>query len=271
MSQKRNNNQKYTMKKIVTIVVALIALMTGAISTGQFQHVVHEMNLPVGNLFSEEVAQQSVSYDHLLESIPEFSGTPYVEVNNNIPMFTDKDKKRTDPFETYSNLDSLGRCGVAYANICEELMPEDDRGDISNVKPSGWIQKKYKINGKEVFLYNRSHLIAYSLAGENDNERNLITGTDYMNHDGMIPFETTVRDYINDNPSKHVLYRVTPVFEGNDLVAKGVLMEAWSVESNGYDVQFCVFCYNVQPSNTKGTNYKLIDIDYATGKSRKPR
>lgn len=187
-------------------------------------------------------------------SIPEFRGTPYIEVNGDIPFFSDFDKKRTDAFEIYSDLDCLGRCGVAYANICEEIMPTEKRdNDLSSVTPSGWHQKQY--NGE--MLYNRSHLIAYQLAGENANEKNLITGTRYFNAVGMTQFEHTVADYIDDNPSNHVLYRVTPIYgEATDLVARGVLMEAWSVEDNGYGCQFCVFVYNVQAG---------VEIDYATG------
>ena len=159
-------------------------------------------------------------------------------------------------FETYSDLDELGRCGVAYANICKELMPTEERGAIGMVKPTGWHTVKYdNVEGK--YLYNRCHLIGYQLAGENANEKNLITGTRYLNVTGMLKFEDQVADYVKAT-DHHVLYRVTPVFEEDNLVATGVEMEAYSVEDKGKGVSFHVFVYNVQPG---------IDIDYATGES----
>ncbi len=196
-------------------------------------------------------------YSNWFDSIPEYRGTPYIEVNHNIPFFTDEDKKNTDAFETYSDLDNLGRCGAAYANICEELMPIEDREELlSSVTPSGWQQNQY--DGES--LLNRCHLIGFQLAGENANEKNLIAGTGYFNVDGMLPFENTVADYIEENPDNHVLYRVTPMYQNeSDLMACGVLMEAWSVEDNGYGCQFCVYVYNVQPG---------IEIDYTTGDNR---
>ncbi|NLG04646.1 MAG: hypothetical protein GX567_12585 [Clostridia bacterium] len=189
-----------------------------------------------------------------LSDVPEYSGKPYVEVNNNIPYFTEFP---ADSFELYSPLDSLGRCGVAYANISVDLMPTEKRGEIGSVKPSGWHTANYKGIIEDIYLYNRCHLIGYQLAGENANERNLITGTRYMNIEGMEPFESKVANYVQSY-NAHVLYRVTPVFEGNNLVANGVLMEAYSLEDNGSGIQFCIFCYNVQPN---------IGIDYATGDS----
>ncbi|MCD8301220.1 MAG: DNA/RNA non-specific endonuclease [Clostridiales bacterium] len=190
------------------------------------------------------------------DDIPDYDSSPYVVVNDNIPFFTEDDLT-TEPFETYSKLDSLGRCGVAYANICQEIMPTEKRGDIGSVKPTGWHTVKYDcVDGK--YLYNRCHLIAYELAGENANNKNLITGTRYFNVQGMLPFENLVADYVKES-NHHVLYRVTPIFDGDNLVADGVLMEAESVEDEGRDVEFCVFCYNVEPG---------IDIDYATGDSR---
>lgn len=195
-----------------------------------------------------------------LENIPEYSGNPYVQINNNIPDFKESEYT-TNAFETYSNLDNLGRCGVAYANICKEIMPPKDaeRESISKIKPSGWQTSKYDeiVDGK--YLYNRCHLIGYQLAGENANEKNLITGTRYMNVNGMLPFENLVATYIGKNNNNHVLYRVTPIFEGNNLVASGVQMEAYSVEDNGKGVCFNVYVYNVQPG---------ITIDYSTGKSK---
>ena len=180
---------------------------------------------------------------------------PYVEINNNKPFFKEP---TSEVFENYSELDSLGRCGIAYANICKELQPTEKRGSIGMVKPSGWKTSNYNdhpglIDGN--YLYNRCHLIGFQLAGENANEKNLITGTRYSNVTGMLPFENMVDDYIEKNPNNHVMYRVTPMYNGNDLVAQGVLMEAYSVEDNG-KLQFCVWCYNVQPD---------ISIDYATG------
>lgn len=188
-----------------------------------------------------------------LSQVPAYSGEPYVVVNNNIPFFKDSDLT-TEAFEKYSDLDSLGRCGAAYANVCQEIMPTEKRGAIGMVKPTGWQTVKYDwVDGK--YLYNRCHLIGYQLSGENANEKNLITGTRYLNVDGMLPFENLVADYVHET-DHHVLYRVTPVFENSNLVASGVLMEAQSVEED--DVLFCVYCYNVQPK---------VTIDYATGES----
>lgn len=188
-----------------------------------------------------------------LREIPAYSGTPYTEVNGNQPYFTEEELT-TQSFETYSELDSLGRCGVAYANVGQDLMPTEPRGEIGAVKPSGWHLVKYdNVDGK--YLYNRCHLIAYMLAAENANPQNLITGTRYLNVQGMLPFETKVCDYVK-NTGNHVLYRVTPIFDGDNLLADGVLMEAYSVEDAGEGICFCVFAYNVQPG---------IGIDYATG------
>lgn len=193
-----------------------------------------------------------------IDQVGAYSGNPYIAINNNVPYFTDSEMTRTDAFETYSNLDSLGRCGVAYANICNELMPTEERGEIGSIKPSGWHTANYHeyIDGN--YLYNRCHLIGYQLSGENANEKNLITGTRYLNVQGMLPFENEVSDYV-ESTGNHVLYRVTPIFEGNNLVAAGVLMEAYSVEDQGKGIMFNVYCYNVQPG---------IVIDYATGDSQ---
>lgn len=189
------------------------------------------------------------------ETIPEYSGNPYVELNGNLPYFTDEELSTT-AFELYSELDSLGRCGAGYANICKEIMPTEERGSIGMVKPTGWHTVKYDCIADR-YLYNRCHLIGYQLAGENANEKNLITGTRYLNVDGMLPFENEVADYVNDTDN-HVLYRVTPVFSGDNLLASGVIIEAKSVEDNGAGVQFNVYCYNVQPG---------ISIDYIDGQS----
>lgn len=189
--------------------------------------------------------------------IPGYSGEAYVEIHQNQPFFVE-DEFTTEPFEVYSELDVLGRCSVAYANICQELMPTEERGAIGKVRPSGWHTVKYPGVIKDLYLYNRCHLIGFQLAGENANERNLITGTRYLNIEGMLPFENQVADYVNAT-NHHVLYRVTPIFTGSNLVADGVLMEAYSVEDDGEGVSFCVFVYNVQPG---------IEIDYRTGESR---
>ena len=187
--------------------------------------------------------------------VPAYSGEPYTAVNNNEPYFI-SDNLTTEAFENYSELDALGRCGVAYANVCLETMPTEKRGSISEVKPTGWHSVKYdNVDGKS--LYNRCHLIGYQLTAESANQQNLITGTRYLNVDGMLPFENMVADYVKETDN-HVLYRVTPIFTGDNLVADGVLMEGYSVEDEGDGICFCVYAYNVQPG---------ITIDYATGDS----
>lgn len=195
----------------------------------------------------------AVSTDSLV--IPDYSGNPYVAINDNVPFFTDSDMT-TDSYEFYSELDELGRCGVTYACVGQDIMPTEERGSIGQVKPTGWHTVKYDcVDGK--YLYNRCHLLGYQLTGENANTRNLITGTRYLNVTGMLPFENMVADYVKET-NNHVMYRVTPIFEGTNLVADGVLMEAKSVEDNGDGVLYNVFCYNVQPG---------VVIDYATGES----
>ena len=191
-----------------------------------------------------------------LEEIPKFLGIPYVEINGNIPYFTEDDYVYNS-FEKYGALDLLGRCTVATANIGRDIMPTEERQPIGKVKPTGWQYAKYDwVDGK--YLYNRCHLIGFQLSGENANERNLITGTRYMNVQGMLPFENMVAEYVRET-GNHVLYRVTPIFEGNNLLADGVLMEALSMEDEGQGICFNVYCYNVEPG---------VIIDYATGKSR---
>ena len=192
-----------------------------------------------------------------LSDVPAYSGKAYISVNGNVPYFTAAELT-TQSFETYSDLDSLGRCGVTYACIGKDLMPTKERGSIGMVKPTGWHTVRYDdlVDGK--YLYNRCHLIGYQLTGENANTQNLITGTRYLNIEGMLPFENMVADYIQET-NNHVLYRVTPIFEGNNLLANGVLMEGYSVEDKGAGVSYCVFAYNVQPG---------IEIDYATGESK---
>ena len=189
-----------------------------------------------------------------LSDIPDYIGSPYCTINDNKPFFKDN---TTKAFEQYSDLDNLGRCGAAYANICNEIMPTAERGEIGSIKPTGWESIKYDwVDGK--YLYNRCHLIGYQLAGENANEKNLITGTRYMNVEGMLPFENMVHDYVKETDN-HVLYRVTPLFDGDNLLANGVLMEARSVEDDGKGIEFNVFCYNVQPD---------VEITYSTGASK---
>lgn len=192
-----------------------------------------------------------------LSDVPAYSGKAYTSVNGNVPYFTAAELTTTS-FETYSDLDTLGRCGVTYACIGQDLMPTKERGSIGMVKPTGWHTVRYDdlVDGK--YLYNRCHLIGYQLTGENANTQNLITGTRYLNIEGMLPFANMVADYIQET-NNHVLYRVTPIFEGNNLLANGVLMEGYSVEDKGAGVSYCVFAYNVQPG---------IEIDYATGESK---
>lgn len=188
-----------------------------------------------------------------VEEVPEYSGEPYVEINENQPEFEEYELT-TEAFEEYSELDELGRCGTAEACVGEETMPTEERGNISSVKPSGWKNNEYdSVDGG--YLYNRCHLIGFQLTGENANEENLITGTRYMNTEGMLPFENQVADYVHETEN-HVLYRVTPIFEGDDLVASGVQMEAESVEDGGAGICFNVYVYNVQPQ---------ITINYVTG------
>lgn len=193
----------------------------------------------------------------VIEEIPDYSGEPWVIVNNNVPYFSESEIT-TDSFESYSGLDALGRCGVCWASIGADLMPADGegRGDISTIKPSGWVNAKYDFV-KGGYVYNRCHLIGWQLTAENANKENLITGTRYMNIDGMLPFENLVADYIKDT-GNHVMYRVTPDFVDNELVCHGVLMEGYSVEDNGDGILYCVYCYNVQPG---------VTINYVTGET----
>ncbi|WP_075841129.1 DNA/RNA non-specific endonuclease [Clostridium perfringens] len=201
--------------------------------------------------------QKMLKLSNVSSKVPKYTGKDYIILNDNIPNFNDKDLT-TNSFENYSLLDELGRCGVAYANIGRDLMPNSKRKPIGSVKPSGWHSKKYDIvDGK--YLYNRCHLIGFQLTAENANKKNLITGTRYLNTKLMLPYENMVADYIKET-GNHVLYRVTPVFEGNNLVATGVQMEAKSVEDNGKSIQFNVFLYNVQPG---------ISINYKDGTSEK--
>ncbi len=199
----------------------------------------------------EVSSNQNVS----LSDIPEYTSEPYVAVNGNKPFFTEEELVSAS-YEKYAELDALGRCGVAISCIGKDIMPTEERESIGNVKPTGWQTAKYdNVDGK--YLYNRCHLIGFQLTGENANKNNLITGTRYLNVQGMLPFENMVADYVKET-GNHVLYRVTPIFEGENLVASGVLMEARSVEDNGEGIEFNVYCYNVQPG---------IEIDYTNGNS----
>ena len=214
----------------------------------------------VDNLSTTEQAQPTTNASNdlpfELSDIPRYSGVPFCEVNNNKPYFQ-SDELITDSFRQFSELDSLGRCGVAFACIGTDSLPTEERGAIGMIKPSGWHTVRYDDLIEDKYLYNRCHLIAFELSGENANPQNLITGTRYMNIEGMLPFENRVHDYV-ENSNNHVMYRVTPVFEGDNLLAHGVLMEGYSVEDSGTGICFNVFCYNVQP---------CIEIDYADGTS----
>ena len=242
-----NKRDKKQLKKLIlTILLAIVIALTGYFSS--------ELDIS----FVTETptnSKQVISFN--LEDIPDFdSNTPYVIINNNIPEFEEKDLVQKS-FEKYSDLDSLKRCGVAYACVGIDTMPTESRQAINKIKPSGWQNAKYDfIDGK--YLYNRCHLIGYQLTAENANEKNLITGTRFMNVQGMLPFENEVAEYVKKN-KKHVLYRVTPIYEGDNLVASGVQMEAESVEDKGKSVMFNVYVYNNQPG---------VVIDYSTGASR---
>ena len=206
------------------------------------------------NVQSQTPQKSSVS----LSEIPKYNEKAYVSINNNIPFFSESDMATTS-YEKYSALDANGRCGVAIACVGKDIMPTEERENIGSIKPTGWHTVKYKgIDGN--YLYNRCHLIGFQLTGENANDKNLITGTRYLNVEGMLPFENLVADYVKET-NNHVLFRVTPMFEGDNLLVSGVLMEAKSVEDNGKGVQFNVYCYNVQPG---------IEINYKTGESSGP-
>ncbi len=252
MSRTRRKNKQTN--KLLGIIILIVFLAISYVFGGDILNYTEEdkNNKVLNNTVTSEVS----TYLNI-DDIPEYTGEIYVTINNNKPYFEESDYT-TESFEKYSDLDELGRCGVAYANISKETMPPegDERGSISSVKPTGWEQAKY--DGE--YLYNRCHLIGYQLSDEDANELNLITGTRYFNVEGMLPFEDQVANYIDNNKDNHVLYRVTPIFKGNNLLASGVEMEAYSVEDNGQGVCFNVFVYNVQPG---------ITIDYSTGLSSK--
>lgn len=250
------------MKKVIKVFALLSVLFMLAGCNGQaaanwtYEPVSSETPASPDAHRPSEIIAGSTEQPISISEIPAYSGNAYIVINNNIPCFTD-DELSTTSFEYYSELDDLGRCGVCVASIGPDIMPTEERGEIGSVKPSGWHTVKYPelIDGN--YLYNRCHLIGYQLTGENANTKNLITGTRYMNVEGMLPFEGMVADYVKET-GNHVMYRVTPVFEGDNLVAHGVLIEAESLEDYGSGILFHVFCYNVQPG---------IVIDYATGDS----
>ena len=242
----RRKNKKTLEKIILGIIVAIFLAVASNFGIG-----IPEYSTGISR--QNEISYET-SFD--LESIPEYKNEPYVVLNNNEPEF-EKGDYTTEVFEEYSDLDYLGRCGVAFANMCRETMPTEERESLE-YEPTGWKQKKY--NGE--YLYNRCHLIGHQLTAENDNEKNLITGTRYMNVEGMLYFENQVANYIKNqgkNEDNHVLYRVTPIFEGENLLASGVQIEAKSVEDNGKSICFNVYVYNVQPG---------VVIDYSTGESK---
>lgn len=219
--------------------------------------------IPTSSPVTEQVTESTVSKKtetknpiNTISEFPEYSGSAFAEINGNVPFFTQSDYT-TECFESYSDLDVKGRCGVAYACIGIDTIPTEQRGAIGMVKPSGWHTVRYDDVIPDKYLYNRCHLIAFELSGENANEKNLITGTRYMNIEGMLPFENKVHNYV-EQTNNHVLYRSSPIFKDDNLVANGVLLEGYSVEDNGAGICFCVFCYNIQPG---------IIIDYSNGDS----
>ena len=233
-------------KKLTSTLTAVIAVVLGLIYyfIGPAEPSAPKTEMPQTSVYAADLA-----------SIPAFSGDPYVVIHDNQPAFTEAEKT-AESFESYAELDELGRCGAAMACVGRDIMPTEERGSISRVKPTGWVQNMYEFVDGEA-LYNRCHLIAHQLTGEDANWLNLITGTRYMNVQGMLPFENIVADYVKET-GNHVLYRVTPIFNGEDLLASGVQMEAWSVEDGGEGVCYNVYCYNVQPG---------VEIDYATGEN----
>lgn len=247
------------MKKLSKLILSLMAvsiIFSSCTGSGTEKTTSSATTAPAADsIFSSNSESREVQYN-LFDEVPEFDNEPYVVINNNIPDFEDSELTTTS-YETYGDLDSLGRCTVCIACIGEDIMPTEERGSIGEVKPTGWHSAKYEnVDGK--YLYNRCHLIGYQLTAENANEKNLITGTRYLNVQGMLPFENEVDDYI-EQTGNHVLYEVTPQFKDNELVARGVHMQAKSVEDNGEGVSFNIYCYNAQPG---------IEIDYATGDSK---
>ena len=238
---------------LLPLLLALCLILSGCSNAASEQEAAESAAAAADE--TDALTADSAAWDLLSEGLPVWDGEPYAELNGNVPAFAE-DELTAESFESYSALDELGRCGTAYACIGTDLMPTEERGSISEVHPSGWQSVTYDIVDGN-YLYNRCHLIGWQLTGEDANECNLITGTRYLNVEGMLPFENLVADYIEET-GNHVLYRVTPVFEGDNLVASGVEMEAYSVEDGGEGVCFHVYCFNVQPG---------ITIDYADGTS----
>lgn len=249
---------KQLMKRCGLLLMSLLLLLSGCKSEiGQENRCIDIADAATMQSQSDIAPQPVVSDEELLSQceIPPYTSEPYIEINGNIPFFID-DEITDQSFEMYSPLDTLGRCGTAFACVGQDLMPTEARGSIGQVKPSGWHLVKYDCVDSQ-YLYNRCHLIGYQLTAENANECNLISGTRYLNIEGMLPFENQVADYVQQT-GNHVLYRVTPAFEGDNLLASGVLMEGYSVEDGGAGIRFCVYVYNVQPG---------VQIDYGTGES----
>ena len=253
----RGNNRKVTtMMRVLFFIILATSLAFS--DTGYLQRIAEPSmsEIPKESHASTASDQENPSTGEKTLRIPAYRGRPYVEINSNIPFFHGE-KPLPENYENYSPLDALGRCGVAEANLSVALMPTGKRGPIGMIKPSGWHTIRYDATIDKKYLYNRCHLIGFQLAGENANERNLITGTRYLNTEGMLPFEKQLAGYVK-RTRNHVRYRVTPVFMGDELVARGVLLEAESVEDNGRGISFNVYCYNVQPG---------IEIEYLTGES----
>ncbi len=246
------------MKKMNAALLALVLFLSCLVGCGS--DALLDSSLPTSSTVTSQATAEGTwapdaEIPFTVADIPAYTGEAYVAVHDNVPFF-DLNNIPANSVEYYSKLDDLGRCGITYACVGQDVMPTEKRGNIGQVKPTGWQTAKYdSVDGK--YLYNRCHLIGYQLTAENANKSNLITGTRYLNIDGMLPFENMVADYVKET-GNHVAYRVTPIFDGDDLVAQGVLMEGYSVEDAGEEVMFCVFAYNVQPQ---------ITIDYATGKS----
>lgn len=234
--------KKRTLRKTITIIITLVVVLTG----GYFIE---------DNYFDKGISVKSISIEGL-DSIPEYSSYPYVYIGSGNSDLLETEEW-SEGYESYT-MDDLGRCSVAEAMVGEDTMPTDDREDISSVEPTGWNNKRYDselVDGG--WIYNRCHLIGYQLTGENDNADNLITGTRYLNIEGMLPFENEVADYVRDT-GNHVMYQVTPIYEGDNQVVSGVVMEAESVEDNGEGIDFNVYCYNIQPG---------VEIDYSNGEN----
>lgn len=254
VTRKQRKERRERKLKLILVLIAVVAVVfiICFVFISSFIYFSGKGYFSIGNHGSESIVY---SNDKI---IPDYSGNDYIILNDNIPDFNAWDFKNITG-EHYSELDNLGRCGVAYAMLDKSMMPSEERGDIGQIKPTGWVQERYDgiVDSDPPYLYNRCHLIAYALSGQNANELNLITGTRYMNATTMLPWEEKVMKYL-DNSDNHVLYRVTPYFKDDELLARGVEMEAYSVEDNGKSLCFHIFVYNIQPG---------IVLDYSTGES----